>query len=66
MNLPDGEVIDPDHKNESFFSKVLYDNKKTLRLKGKGDALIAFKDKTSGIIDYKTSKFKDKKELIIA
>ena len=35
MNLPDGEVIDPDHKNESFFSKVLYDNKKRpFRLKG--------------------------------
>lgn len=59
--IPDGEVIDPDFKNESFISKELKDNKqRSFRIKGKGDALIKFKDKTFGVIDYKTSKFKDK------
>ena len=61
-NIPDGEVIDPDHLNMSFKSKILKDNKgRSFRISGKGDALIRFKDNTSGIIDYKTSKFKDKK-----
>jgi len=60
-SIPEGEVIDPDFKNESFISKELLDNKKRrFRIRGKGDALIKFKDKTSGIIDYKTSKFKNK------
>ena len=58
-SLKDGEVIDP--YNISFFSVVLNDNKKRpFRLKGKGDAIIKFKDGSSGIIDYKTSKFKEK------
>ena len=60
-NISEGKIIDAGHKNESFVSKVLHDNKKRpFRIKGKGDALIEFKDKTHGIIDYKTSKFKDK------
>jgi len=54
--LPEGEVIDP--YNDSFFSKILRDNKgRQFRIKGKGDAIIKFKDETCGIIDYKTSKF---------
>ena len=54
-----GETIDP--FNISFFSKILKDNKgRSFRIKGKGDAIIKFKDGTSGIIDYKTSKFKEK------
>ena len=58
-SLNHGEVIDP--FNISFFSKVLEDNKKRpFRLKGKGDAIIKFKDGSCGIIDYKTSKFKEK------
>ena len=61
-SIPKGKIIDADHKNESFVSKILFDNKKRpFRIKGKGDALILFDDKTHGIIDYKTSKFKDKK-----
>ena len=57
--LRDGTVIDP--YNISFYSKILYDNKKRpFRFKGKGDAIINFKDGTAGIIDYKTSKFKEK------
>ena len=61
-DIPDGEVIDADHLNMSFKSKILKDNKgRNFRISGKGDALIKFKDKSSGIIDYKTSKFKDKK-----
>ena len=60
-SIPDGEVIDPDFKNESFISKVLKDNKqRSFRIKGKGDALVKFKDNTFGVIDYKTSKFKEK------
>ena len=59
--MPDGEVINPDHLNMSFKSKILKDIKgRSFRISGKGDALIKFKDNTSGIIDYKTSKFKDK------
>ena len=58
-NIKEGETIDP--FNISFFSKVLKDNKNRLfRIKGKGDAIIKFEDGTSGIIDYKTSKFKEK------
>ena len=57
-SLNHGEVFDP--FNISFFSKVLEDNKKRpFRLKGKGDAIIKFKDGSCGIIDYKTSKFKE-------
>ncbi len=56
-NLDEGEVIDP--YNITFYSKVLLDNKgRGFRIKGKGDAIIKFKDGTCGIIDYKTSKFK--------
>ena len=61
--LKGGITIDP--YNVSFFSKLLFDNKKRpFRIKGKGDAIIKFKDGTCGIIDYKTSKFqkKDKKD----
>ena len=62
QDIPEGEVIDADHLNMSFQSKILKDNKgRSFRIKGKGDALIKFKDKSHGIIDYKTSKFKDKK-----
>ena len=58
-NIKEGETIDP--FNISFFSKVLIDNKnRPFRIKGKGDAIIKFEDGTSGIIDYKTSKFKEK------
>ena len=61
-NIPEGEVIDADHLNMSFQSKILTDNKgRSFRISGKGDALIKFKDNSHGIIDYKTSKFKDKK-----
>ncbi len=60
--IPEGEVIDADHLNMSFQSKILKDNKgRSFRISGKGDALIKFKDNSHGIIDYKTSKFKDKK-----
>lgn len=59
-SIPSGEVIDP--TNDTFFSKILYDNKKRpFRIKGKGDALIKFDDGTAGVIDYKTSKFQAKK-----
>ena len=58
-NIKGGETIDP--FNISFFSKVLKDDKnRPFRIKGKGDAIIKFEDGTSGIIDYKTSKFKEK------
>ena len=58
-NIKEGETIDP--FNISFFSKVLKDDKnRPFRIKGKGDAIIKFEDGTSGIIDYKTSKFKEK------
>ena len=61
-DIPEGEVIDADHLNMSFQSKILTDNKgRSFRISGKGDALIKFKDNSHGIIDYKTSKFKDKK-----
>ena len=61
-DIPDGEIIDADHLNMSFQSKILKDNKgRSFRIRGKGDALIRFKDNTHGIIDYKTSRFKDKK-----
>ena len=57
--IENGETIDP--FNISFFSKILKDNKgRSFRIKGKGDAIIKFEDGTSGIIDYKTSKFKEK------
>lgn len=57
--LKGGETIDP--YNVSFFSKILFDNKKRpFRIKGKGDAIVKFKDGSCGIIDYKTSKFKKK------
>ena len=57
--LPKGEVIDP--TNDTFFSEILKDNKnRKFRIKGKGDALIKFNDGTFGVIDYKTSKFKEK------
>ncbi len=60
--IPEGEVIDADHLNMSFQSRILKDNKgRSFRISGKGDALIKFKDNSHGIIDYKTSKFKDKK-----
>ena len=60
-NIKKGEVIDP--LNISFYSKELEDNKgRKYRIKGKGDAIIKFEDNTSGIIDYKTSKFKDNKK----
>ena len=56
-DLKDGETIDP--YNVTFYSKTLFDNKKRpFRIKGKGDAIVKFKDGTCGIIDYKTSKFK--------
>ena len=52
-----GTTIDP--YNNTFFSKVLFDKKnRPYRIKGKGDAIIKFKDGSCGIIDYKTSKFK--------
>ena len=58
-NIKNGETIDP--FNISFFSKILKDNKnRPFRIKGKGDAIIDFEDGSSGIIDYKTSKFKEK------
>ena len=58
-DIKEGETIDP--FNISFFSKVLKDNKgRPFRIKGKGDAIIDFEDGSSGIIDYKTSKFKEK------
>ncbi len=57
--LKDGETIDP--YNVTFFSKLLFDDKKRpFRILGKGDAIIKFKDGTCGIVDYKTSKFKKK------
>lgn len=57
VSLDEGKVIDP--YNITFYSKVLLDNKdRRFRIKGKGDAIIKFKDGTCGIIDYKTSKFK--------
>jgi len=57
LSLPAGKVIDP--YNNTFFSKILEDNKgRPFRIKGKGDAIIKFEDETCGIIDYKTSKFK--------
>jgi len=60
-DFPDGETIDP--YNQTFFSKTLKDNKgRSFRIKGKGDAIIKFNDGTSGIIDYKTSKFKKNKK----
>jgi|TARA_Y100000310_G_C20471778_1_gene710430 hypothetical protein len=60
--IPKGTIINADHLNMSFQSKILCDKKnRTFRIKGKGDAIIKFEDKTHGIIDYKTSKFKDKK-----
>ena len=60
--IQDGEVIDADHLNMSFRSKILKDNKgREYVISGKGDALIKFSDKSHGIIDYKTSKFKEKK-----
>lgn len=56
-SLNHGETIDP--YNVTFISKTLLDNKKRpFRIKGKGDAIIKFKDGSCGIIDYKTSKFK--------
>jgi hypothetical protein len=57
QDLPNGEVIDP--YNIVFHSKILKDNEgRKFRLKGKCDALIKFSDGSSGIIDFKTSKFK--------
>ena len=56
-SIEGGEVIDP--YNITFFSKILFDGRgRGFRIKGKGDAIIKFKDGTCGIIDYKTSKFK--------
>ncbi len=56
-NLDEGTTIDP--YNNTFFSKVLFDKKnRPYRIKGKGDAIIKFKDGSCGIVDYKTSKFK--------
>lgn len=57
--LPEGKVIDP--YNLSFFSKELVDNNgRKFRLKGKCDALVKYDDGSTGIIDYKTSKFEKK------
>ncbi len=57
QDLPEGQVIDP--YNQVFFSKVLTDNEgRKFRIKGKCDAIIKFIDGKSGIIDFKTSKFK--------
>jgi len=56
-NLDKGQTIDP--YNVTFYSKILFDNKKRpFRIKGKGDAIVKFDDGSCGIIDYKTSKFK--------
>jgi len=56
-NLDKGQTIDP--YNVTFYSKILFDNKKRpFRIKGKGDAIVKFEDGSCGIIDYKTSKFK--------
>lgn len=61
QELPEGEVIDP--FNIYFHSKLLKDNKgREFRIKGKCDALIKFLDKSSGIIDFKTSKFEKNKK----
>ena len=58
-SLQDGQTIDP--LNGCVYSKVLLNGKKrAFRITGKGDAIIKFNDGTSGIIDYKTSKFKKK------
>lgn len=57
--IPDGTVYDPTYY--TFSSIILNDNKdRPFRIRGKCDALIKFKDKeeTSGIIDYKTSKYR--------
>jgi hypothetical protein len=62
QDLPEGEVFDP--YNIYFHSKLLRDNKnREFRIKGKCDALIKFLDKSSGIIDFKTSKFENKKDV---
>ena len=59
-NLPKGETIDP--FNIYFYTKILYDKKeRPFRIMGKGDAIIKFEDGTSGIIDYKTTKFEKNK-----
>jgi len=61
QDLPEGEVCDP--YNIYFHSKLLRDNKnREFRIKGKCDALIKFLDESSGIVDFKTSKFENKKE----
>ena len=57
--IPEGTVYDP--TNYTLSSIILNDNKdRPFRIRGKCDALIKFKDKeeTSGIIDYKTSKYR--------
>lgn len=57
QDLPNGELVDP--YNIVFHSKILKDNQgRKFRIKGKCDALIRFSDGSSGIIDFKTSKFK--------
>ena len=56
QDLPNGELVDP--YNIVFHSKILKDNQgRKFRIKGKCDALIRFSDGSSGIIDFKTSKF---------
>jgi len=61
QDLPEGEVFDP--YNIYFHSKLLRDNKnREFRIKGKCDALIKFLDESFGIVDFKTSKFENKKE----
>ncbi len=55
--IPKGKIIDPGSR--TFSSIKFLDLKgREFRIRGKGDGIIKFDDGTSGIIDYKTSKFK--------
>ena len=62
-DIPKGKIIDP---GSQTFSSIEFSDLKgrKFRIRGKGDGIIKFDDGTSGIIDYKTSKFKknDKKD----
>ena len=55
--LPEGEVIDP--YNDSFFSKILEDNKgRPFRIKGKGMRLLNLRTKPAGLLIIKHQSFK--------
>jgi len=56
--LKEGTIIDP--SNNTFYSKVKeHENGISFRIKGKCDAIVKYTDGSSGIIDYKTSKFRN-------